>query len=197
MPYLIYTQSKLTLFRLFTILLLLSSCQEEVFIPKPKTYHRIDIAKADYRLLDSANHPYSFEYNQMAKLQAPKQRERGWLNLYYPNLNATIYLSYKPANAKIANYIEESRALVYNHTIRASYIEEIPYLNPVHHVQGVQYILSGKTASALQFYATDSLKHFIRGSLYFNQVPNPDSLAPVIDYIKKDVQHFLESLQWK
>jgi gliding motility-associated lipoprotein GldD len=57
--------------------------------------------------------------------------------------------------------------------------------------------IKGDAASPLQFLATDSARHFLRGSLYFYARPNRDSLAPVIDYIKTDVVHLIETLEWR
>jgi hypothetical protein len=33
--------------------------------------------------------------------------------------------------------------------------------------------------------------------LYFNTRPKPDSLAPAVDYIKKDMKHLLDTFEWK
>ena len=59
------------------------------------------------------------------------------------------------------------------------------------------YDIGGNAASSIQFYATDSTKHFIRGALYFNVAPQPDSLAPVIQYLRKDIVRLLTTLKWK
>jgi hypothetical protein len=37
----------------------------------------------------------------------------------------------------------------------------------------------------------------LRGALYFDNIPNRDSIAPVLDYIHTDIQHFIENFQWK
>jgi hypothetical protein len=44
---------------------------------------------------------------------------------------------------------------------------------------------------------TDSVNHFLRGALYFNVLPNADSLAPVQNYLREDVLRMLKSLEWK
>ena len=55
----------------------------------------------------------------------------------------------------------------------------------------------GNAASQLQFFLTDSIHHFMIGSLYFYSRPNYDSLLPALDYIEKDVIHLMETLEWK
>ena len=43
---------------------------------------------------------------------------------------------------------------------------------------------------------TDSTEHFMRGSLYFNHAPNPDSTAPVLARMEADVRRIMESVRW-
>ncbi|OYT16688.1 MAG: gliding motility lipoprotein GldD, partial [Bacteroidetes bacterium 4572_77] len=84
------------------------------------------------------------------------------------------------------------------HIPKANAINENMYLNPIQHVYGLTYDIQGsQAASPFQFYVTDSTQHFFRGALYFNFTPNNDSLQPVIDYLKKDIQVLIESLEWK
>ncbi|MEY4085507.1 MAG: hypothetical protein RL074_1294, partial [Bacteroidota bacterium] len=52
-------------------------------------------------------------------------------------------------------------------------------------------------ATNAQFYATDSTKHFVTGSVYFYAKPNFDSIMPATSYIKNDMQRLLETLKWK
>jgi len=72
------------------------------------------------------------------------------------------------------------------------------YLDPDHEVYGLIYDIKGSdAASSYQFYLTDSLSKFVRGALYFNLVPNNDSLSPVIDFLKVDLEHMITSFRWK
>ena len=59
------------------------------------------------------------------------------------------------------------------------------------------YELDGSTATNAQFFITDSTKHFLRGSLYFNSTTNQDSIAPVLAFLKIDMLKLIESLEWK
>jgi gliding motility-associated lipoprotein GldD len=52
-------------------------------------------------------------------------------------------------------------------------------------------------ASTYQFYLTDSIRHFVRGALYFDGPPNNDSLAPVIEFLKLDIDHLLNTFKWR
>jgi gliding motility-associated lipoprotein GldD len=57
--------------------------------------------------------------------------------------------------------------------------------------------LSGQVPTQIQFYVTDSTKHFIRGALYFETASKNDSLLPVIKYIGNDIVKMLKTLKFK
>ncbi len=57
--------------------------------------------------------------------------------------------------------------------------------------------LSGEVPSQYQFFTTDSINHFLRGALYFNTATQNDSLAPVIQFVQKDIIRLLNTLQWQ
>lgn len=181
---------------LFATLICLS-CESEVYVPKPKIYPRITFPDTLAYQTFNTNCPFSFDYNNISRIERPKAEEPCWYNVVYPSFNAILYLSYKPLKNDVVKYQEEARSLVYNHTMKATYIEETPYHDSLKKVHGLIYSLTGNTATALQFYATDEKKHFVRGSLYFNIAPNEDSLKPVIQYIKQDIEHLVKSLTWK
>lgn len=173
------------------------SCHEN-YTPKAKGYVRVKYPVKAYREFDT-NAPFSFEYPEYARIvpDTAANAEPFWYNMVFPSLNATIYLSYKPVHGNLQDFIEDSRTLVYKHTIKAEAINESLIRNDSSDVYGILYDLKGNTASSLQFFVTDSTTHFLRGSLYFNSEPNKDSLAPVIHFIRKDVTHMINTLHWK
>ena len=94
-------------------------------------------------------------------------------------------------------YEKIKELLVEELSIKADDITEQPYVDDSAKVYALLYELKGNTASAIQFVATDSVKHFFRGALYFNNTPNQDSVAPVREYIREDIIRLLESLRWR
>jgi len=107
-------------------------------------------------------------------------------------------LSYKEINGanSLAKLIDDSHRLTFKHTIKADFIDE-NILHTENNVSGILFDVGGNAASALQFYVTDSSKHFLRGSLYFYNTPNADSIAPVVKFIRPDVIKLIETLKWK
>lgn len=189
-----------TLFILSACVFLLYSCGEEPQ-PKPYAYFRITLPPVEYNTVDTLG-PYRADVSvncisnsANSHYSTPNDK---WINLFYPTLNATIHLSYKHISPSDLNVVtEESRTLVYKHTILADAIRESYYENPERHVYCMFYELTGNAASPTQFYATDSISNFLRGSVYFNNIPNYDSVMPCAKYIENDLVHFVESLEWK
>lgn len=176
------------------------SCNDDdvVYSPKPKGYCRIDFPEKHYRLYDSVC-PYQFEIPTYSRLK--KDSDPGsdpcWFNLEFPQFKATLYLSYKPVQNNIAKYLDDSHDIANRHQIKATGLDEIAIVRDSAKVYGLLFDISGNTASSLQFYLTDSTRHFMRGSLYFNSVPNIDSLKIVIDFLKEDVLHMINTTHWK
>ena len=188
--------------------------------PLPYGYFRIDIPDYGYQSTDLPGYPYSFEYADIARIDTrvdnaaavakTGEGEDYWLDVVYPTLNARIHCSYKPINSQLstvnsqlsttstlAHLTDESIRMVFDHAIRADAIPEQGFSNPDEHVYGVYYDLEGNTASPVQFFLTDSTRHFFRAALYYNNIPNADSLAPVNDVLRRDIHHLIESFRWQ
>lgn len=178
-------------------LIILGGCKKK-YTPKPRGYYRIDLPKKNYKKLDSI-FPYTFNYPTYSKLTNDKSKrsEKYWLNIEYPELNGKIHISYKTVNNNIDQILEDTRKLAYKHTIKADAINERMFIKPEKKVYGILYEIEGNAASSVQFFLTDSTEHYLRGALYFNTMPNKDSLAPVLDFVKEDIIVLIESLEWK
>ena len=116
----------------------------------------------------------------------------------YPAFRAQLHLSYKVIEDNLAIYLEDSHQLVDKHIPKANAITQQEFINPKEKVYGLTFTIKGtEAASPYQFYLTDSNSKFIRGALYFNIVPNNDSLAPVIEFLKGDIDHMISTFRWK
>jgi gliding motility-associated lipoprotein GldD len=178
------------------VLFAVFSCKED-YTPKPRGYIRIDYPEKKYRSYESST-PFRFEYPEYAIITGDSTgRHPDWLNIEFPQFAGKIYLSYIRINGNPGVHADESRDLVYKHTIKAESIVENLINLPERKVYGIFYDIKGNAASSVQFFVTDSVENFLRGSLYFNTQPNQDSLAPVIQFIHQDIDHFIKSLEWK
>ncbi len=169
-----------------------TSCKDDV-LPKPTSYLRLDYPEAEYANFD-CKCPFNFEMNEAAVIKSDKSCG---FSINYPKMKATIYLTYKPITGDIKNLLRDAQKLTYEHVIKADDILEQPYLNPNKKVYGMFYQVNGNAATNSQFYVTDSLKHFITGSVYFYSKPNFDSIMPAANYIENDMRRLMETIKWK
>jgi gliding motility-associated lipoprotein GldD len=195
---------KLILFY-FILDLLFSSC-ESTYVPKPRGYHRIELPAHAYQVLDDS-YPYKFEYSRAAVVEKHQTAiaEPYWIDIKYPNQDAVVQLTYKSLKGlkfekekeKFLNeLINDSYNLTSKHQIKAYAIEENVIITPKGNKATV-FELEGDVPSQFQFMISDSTKHFLRGALYFKTSTKNDSLAPIIEYIKIDIMHMLNTLEWR
>ena len=179
------------------LLLFLESCKKD-YTPRPRGYFRISFPAKSYKPLD-IQVPYKFFIPTYSKAGhdplTPDQPN--WITVEVPANHAQIHLSYKKIDNNLEKYIEESRSLAYQHSQKASAIEEQLFINPSKKVYGTIYTIKGNAASPMQFYLTDSIHHFLRGSLYIKEIPNSDSLQPVIGFLVRDVLQLIKTTEWK
>lgn len=180
---------------LFTII----SCEDNPYAPKPRGYFRLDLPKKEYKKLDTI-YPYSFEYPVYSNIILDNEPgvEKYWINLCFSKFKGTVHFTYRKLNGNLDKLVEDSRSFAMKHIPKADDIETQIVSIPDKKVYGLIYDIKGSgVASTYQFYLTDSTKNFLRGALYFNLVPNNDSLSPVIEFVKKDLDHLIKTFNWK
>lgn len=182
---------KISLF--FTILFLsLLSCGDEK-IPKPTGQLSLEYPPAKYMKFSNSC-GFDFDKNELAEVKATSNCG---LEIHYPKMKATVYLTYKPVQNNLETLLVDAQKLTYEHVIKANDIAEQPYVNFDRKVYGMFYQVGGNAATNAQFYATDSTKNFVTASMYFYSKPNFDSILPAADYIKNDMKQIIESIKWK
>ena len=188
----------------FTIHLIISlmlafiiSCQSP-YTPKPRGYFRIELPEKSYQRFDTT-YPYSFEYPVYATISESKYAhgEKYWIDIKFEAFDATIHISYKDVNGNLITYLEDAYTLATKHIPKADAIYDSVIIHRNRDLFGLIYQIEGsEVASPYQFLLTDSTSHFVRGALYFNTIPNNDSLQPVINLLKDDIDHMINTFQW-
>lgn len=181
-------------------MLALGSCGKKDYLPKPKGYNRIDLPDHLYQSLPDS-FPYYFEYSELVDVKADSSwmAERYWIHLYYPYFDADVQITYKPISdldSLLQGYYFDSYKLTSKHNIKAYSIEEMIMELPNGNFASISS-LEGEVPSQYQFHVSDSTDHFLRGALYFKTATENDSLRPVINYLKQDIHHLLNTLEWK
>ncbi len=184
------------------IIAVLFSCGEDP-VPKPKAFLRLEYPQAKY-VQAKVDVPFSFETNLLAtKLNTRNitaTTESYGINIEYPSLKGTIFLTYKSidhSKENLRDFLRDAHNLTQKHMIKADEIPYEDYINENRNIYGRFSEVKGDVASPAQFYVTDSINHFLTGSLYFHAKPNYDSILPAANYLQKDIQHIMETIVWK
>lgn len=185
-----------------SLFIIIVSCNS-TYVPKPRGYFAISFPQHQYQLFDQPGYPYKFEYPVYANIVKDstffesKAENPWWINVDFPQFNGRIYISYKDlAKNNFDKMIDDAFKLTYKHTTKATSIKDSLISTPKG-VHGVFFSVSGNAATGKQFFVTDSIHHFLRGALYFDAAPEADSIGIVYDFLQTDLQHLINSFEWK
>lgn len=179
--------------------LVFAGCQTE-YAPKPKGYNRLVLPIPSYKATPDTL-PYYFKYSAHANLKKDTSwvREKHWVEIYYPELKATVHVTYKQlrnSEELLKEYLNDAYVLTAKHQIKAYAIDESITKTESGKVAVIAEI-EGEVPSQFQFTMTDSSRNFLRAALYFNVKVQNDSLRPAIEYVKKDMMEMINTLSWK
>jgi gliding motility-associated lipoprotein GldD len=184
------------------VLCILIACNSDYSI-KRRGYYKIDFPPHQYQSFDQPGYPYTFEYPIYARVVKDttffegKPENDYWINIDFPKFNGKIYISYKEMSANnLTKLVDDAFKMTYKHTSKATEITDSLIRTPKG-ISGLFFNVGGNAATGKQFFVTDSVRHFLRGALYFDATPNEDSLGIVYDFLQTDMKHLINSLQWK
>ena len=176
------------------------SCDDsDNYLPKPRGYFRIDLPEKSYSKVDTIER-YSFECPDYALLTYDQYspHEKNWVNVEMPQFKGSIHLTHKPVTGNLGEYLEDVHTMVTKHLQKANGVRDSLIVNEEHKVYGLFIEMDGKgVATPMQFYLTDSTKNFVSGALDFNFQPDNDSMQPVINFIREDIDHMINTFEWK
>lgn len=182
-------------------ILYISSCNSDYTLRR-KGYFKIDFPRHAYKQFNLPGYPYTFEYPVYASVVQDTSLFSDndtpyWINIDFPRFNGKIYISYKEVNKTNFNkLVNDAFTMTYKHSSKATEIQDSLMKTEVG-LTGVWFTVGGNAATARQFFITDSVKHFLRGALYFDTTPNEDSLNIVNDFLQEDMKHLINTLKWK
>lgn len=186
------------------VMFALFACNTNYTLDKKRGYFKIDFPEKQYRLFDTVNYPYTFEYPVYARIVQDstffedKPENPYWINIDFPQFEGRVFMSYKEIGKnRLDSLVHDAYTLSQKqHVYKASGMDDSLFRTR-NGIEGVYFSLMGNTATANQFFLTDTTTHFLRGALYFDAVPNEDSLKIVNDFLKADLFHLINTLKWK
>ena len=187
--------NKILSFFLFAVLFV--SCgDDELLIPRPLANLRVNFPERSYYKSDTLC-PYQFDLASYMSTKSASKEMPCHIDVNLGQFNGMLHISYIEIDNNLPELIAYSIDKVREHQVKASAIQDSVFTIPEHAVYGTIYEFYGNAATPFQFHFTDSVNHFIRGTMYFNATPNFDSIYPVLQYVKQDLIHLFESNTWK
>lgn len=168
-------------------------------VPKPRGYFRIDLPEQEYRSYESVC-PMNLEVSTAAQIEVFRDRQSVdscWFNIYYPRYNARVHCTYIAVGNRFDDLVNDAYGFAAKHEMKASGLRRTMVSDSTRDVHGIVYDIEGDAASNVQFFLTDSTRHFLRGALYFFNAPNPDSIAPVLNFVRGDIDRIAQTLEWR
>lgn len=162
--------------------------------PKPRGFNYISFPEKHYQNIEVKG-VYLFKKNTLANHFLDP--ELPWVTIKYKKLKAEILITHKEiiTESDLYTFIEESYKLIGRHQIKAESILEKKVVTSKKK-RATIFEIKGAVASPYQFITTDSVKNFLRVALYLDIPIENDSIAPVINYLKDDVNQILNTLTW-
>ena len=191
------------------------------YTSKKRGYYKIDFPERQYLSFQQEGYPYSFEYPAYAKVVKDSTyfdsnpENPYWINIDFPQFGGRIFLSYKIIGGRVVYKIKQQNG-TYKDSIGTNIFDRLvndaflltnknesiatsikdSLLHTSNGVTGVYFRVGGNAATARQFFLSDTVRHFFRGSLYFDVTPNSDSLKPVLDFLQADIDHLINTFKW-
>lgn len=183
---------------LLASLLLLFSCTEETFIPKPPTHLAVDLPPHSYnKFADSTN--YTFEISKLWSKRVSFKEQDSLIIYLGKEIDGDLHFQYLKIDTAnpLSFHLNKTFAKIDFHKVRAKQLKDTTFIFKDKKVYGGFYEFIGNSATNFQFYLTDSSNHFIRSELLIRRKPNYDSLQPTLNYIKTDLFHLINTFEWQ
>lgn len=177
------------------ILLVLTGCRrEERAVPRPVAFPRIEAPAGRYVEADSL--PLHFEINTSASTERNEQDGTVWLTITYPDYfpGTAIYCTFTPVTD------ESVEEVIANRTERMALNSggadsEITQLTSDGGLDCTMTVTRAGSATPVQFIAADN-GIVVSGAMYINVDAGfaPDSIAPVVEAVSRDMLHSLKTI---
>ena len=186
----------------YILLFLFCSC-ENVELPKPNAYLRLDFPSPTYKEIVFEPKSTIIELNTASTLitdikSTTNANSAISKSISYPLINAEIKLEYYNLNKsnKLNDRLKQLSDFTSIHLKKSSNSPKIQeFINQNKKVYASIINIKGDVTSPSQFYATDSVNNLLIGILNLKSKTKYDSVLPALDYIKTDIYHLIESVE--
>jgi gliding motility-associated lipoprotein GldD len=185
------------------ILIFINSC-ETVELPKPHAYLRLDYPEPNYVDMSFGNTNSNFQINNVdtSVFDLNIDGNNDLLlskKIIYPSMKAEILLEYYKIskNNKLSYRLKNLNDFTSIHLKKISSIAKVQeFIDDQKRVYASIINIRGDVTSPYQFYATDSTTNLVIGILNLKAKTKYDSILPSLNYLKNDIYHLIESINW-
>jgi gliding motility-associated lipoprotein GldD len=180
------------------LLLFFAACDTYTPYPRPMGFPRIELpATTVHKTFQNTPCPFTFEYPDFGEFTRNSE-DSCWVDITFPQFDGTWHIAYRNTDAigkTRSELYEEYRNLMYFHTKKADRIIETPVSGPTGY--GMLFEMYGEVGTPAQFFFSDSTgSQVIMNSFYYRTALKNDSLHPVSVYMKRELAHMIQSIQW-
>jgi gliding motility-associated lipoprotein GldD len=174
-----------------------TGCQQDRTTPRPRAYPRVEYPERQYISYDNSTCPFTFELPAYAVVEE-KAEQPCWFDLHMPVFQARLHCSYVPIRNReeFDDLVSDAFTIASQINQRANFMEESRLRN-AQGVAGLVLEWTGPAASPMHFFLTDTTHHFFKAALYFEAEIRPDSLKPIADFVREDIDALIRSFTWK
>ncbi len=189
----------------FLVLVTVLGCNRQPdAVPKPRAFPKVEYPERTLTQFSDSDCPFTFSYPDYMEIDKDKSFfgetpiHPCWFDLSVPSLNARIHCSYYEVNDKKSfnELVADAFRIANKINQRSNYMDEIRVGNQ-QGTGGLILEFQGPAASPMHFFLSDTLNHFFKASLYYNTKVQPDSLAPITEFIKSDIAGMINSFEWQ
>ncbi len=187
----------------YFLVFLFCSCKN-VELPKPNAYLRLDYPSPTYKEIVLGTNNATVELNTASTLftnikTITNANSVISKSISYPLINAEIKLEYYNLNKSNKlndrlKYLNDFTSIHLKKSSNSPQIQEFTNQNKKVYASIIN--IKGDVTSPTQFYATDSVNNLLIGILNLKSKTKYDSVLPALDYIKTDIYHLIESVEW-
>lgn len=175
--------------------LLLSECNSNDYIatPRPTAYPRIALHDSSFTAV--ALPRISLQVSTSAIASLHEKENATWIDINYPNYNATIHATYTPVDNTTLNATLANRSERIALDLGDTTFENISINNPDGTSANI-YATRNNMVTPLMFLATDHKSWILSGAVAFDGTStiNYDSVAPIVNTLQRDLIHTLQNL---
>ena len=185
---------------LFGMIFFLGGCSDEVSPrARPHGFHKISFPEElDYQAFHSETCPFEFQYPVSGQISRSFD-DSCWVDIDFPEYGLKWHLTHRfvpETDIATGQHFEEHRKLIYKHSKKATQIAARDFDTP--EASGKAWEVYGNVGTPAYYFLADSAQeNILMLSFYFNTAMKNDSLAPVIEYMRGEVEKSLETLVWK